>query len=265
VLRWASLRTQELTSPQLGLFASAAGGRDQAPPPLPDATPWTAEEALQRERETLGFFITGHPLDRYESDLQRFTNVTVGTLRTRGPQLPAAPSRPGRADGRPRVRLGGVIHTVRLRNSKKGDRYATFLLEDREGVVEVIAWPDTYRRHEEVVAGGTPVVVTGGLDLADDRCQVIAEEIARLDAARAEAIKQVHVKVPLAHVGREDLERLRSVLAEHPGPCSAFLHLMRADATETILALPDTIRVAASSAVLDAVERVLGAGMLSFR
>src|SRR4029453_15759340 len=156
-------------------------------------------------------------------------------------------------------------HTVRLRNSKKGDRYATFLLEDKEGVVEVIAWPDTYRRHEEVVTGGTPVVVSGGLAPAADACQGIADEIARLDAARAEAVKQVHVKVPLAHVGREDLERLRTVLAEHPGPCSAFLHLMRADATETILALPDTIRVAASSAVLDAVERVLGAGMLSFR
>ncbi len=265
VLRWASLRTQERTSPQLGLFAGGTGAGELAPPALPDVAAWTAHEELQRERETLGFFITGHPLDRYENDLRRFTNVTVGTLRTRGPQLPAAPARPGRAEGRPRVRLGGVIHTVRLRNSKKGDRYATFVLEDREGVVEVIAWPDTYRRHEGVVAGGTPVVVTGGLDLADDRCQIVAEEIACLDAARAEAIRQVHVKVALDHVGREDLERLRSVLAEHPGPCEAFLHLMRPDAPETILALPDTIRVAASAEVLDAVERVLGAGMLSFR
>jgi DNA polymerase-3 subunit alpha len=158
-----------------------------------------------------------------------------------------------------------VIHTVRLRNSKKGDRYATFVLEDREGVVEVIAWPDTYRRHEDVVAAGAPVVVAGGLDLDDDRCQIIADEITRLDAARAEAIRQVHVRVPLGAVGREELERLRAVLAEHPGPCPAFLHLLRPDATETILALPDTIRVAASSEVLDAVERVLGAGMLSFR
>ena len=91
------------------------------------------------------------------------------------------------------------------------------------------------------------------------------EQIARLDAARAEAIKQVHVRVPLEHVGREDLERLRGVLTQHPGPCAAFLHLLKPDATETILALPDTIRVAASAEVLDAVERLLGAGVLSFR
>jgi DNA polymerase-3 subunit alpha len=265
VLRWASLRAEERDSPQMGLFAGASAAGIASPPALPATAAWSAEEELRRERETLGFFITGHPLDRYEHDLRRFTNVTVGTLRTRGPQLPAMPSRPGRSESRPRVRLGGVIHTVRLRNSKKGDRYATFLLEGKDGVVEVIAWPDTYRRHEEIVVAGSPVVVTGGLDLAADRCQIIAEEVVPLDAARAEAIKQVHVHVPLQHVGREDLERLKSVLAEHPGPCDAFLHLMRADATETILALPKTIRVAANADVLDAVEQVLGAGVLSFR
>ncbi|HJW70900.1 MAG TPA: DNA polymerase III subunit alpha, partial [Candidatus Binatia bacterium] len=265
VLRWAGLRTQERTSSQLGLFAGGAGAATLPPPPLPPIPAWTPKEELQHERETLGFFITGHPLDRYEKDLRSFTNVTVATLRTHGPKLPPAPARGGRPDGRPRVRLGGVIHTVRLRNSKKGDRYATFLLEDREGVVEVIAWPDTYRRHESVVVGGAPVVVSGGLDLADDRCQIIADEIASLDAARAEAIRQVHVQVPLEHVGREGLQRLRDVLAEHPGPCQAFLHLLRPDTSETILALPESIRVAASAEVLDAVERVLGAGMLSFR
>src|SRR5262245_510632 len=162
-LRWAGARSQERSSSQLGLFAGSAGLPDTPPPAPPDVEPWTPHDELARERETLGFFITGHPLDRYEADLRRFTNITVGTLRTKGPELPAAPSRPGRPEGRPRVRLGGVIHTVRLRNSKKGERYATFVLEDKEGVVEVIAWPDTYRRHEEVIEGGAPVVVSGGL------------------------------------------------------------------------------------------------------
>jgi DNA polymerase III subunit alpha len=264
-LRWAGVRSQERSSSQLGLFAGGAGLPDTPPPVPPDVEPWTPHDELARERETLGFFITGHPLDRYEADLRRFTNITVGTLRTKGPELPAAPSRPGRPEGRPRVRLGGVIHTVRLRNSKKGERYATFVLEDKEGVVEVIAWPDTYRRHEEVIEAGAPVVVSGGLDLSADRCQVIADEIARLEAARAEAVRQVHVRVPLESVGREGLARLRDVLADHPGPCQAFLHLLRTDATVTILALPESIRVAASAEVLDAVERMLGAGMLSFR
>ena len=75
----------------------------------------------------------------------------------------------------------------------------------------------------------------------------------------------MHVRVPLESVGREGLARLRDVLADHPGPCQAFLHLLRTDATVTTLALPESIRVAASAEILDAVERMLGAGMLSFR
>src|SRR5262249_7255040 len=113
--------------------------------------------------------------------------------------------------------------------------------------------------------GGSPVVVTGGLDLSADRCQVIAEEIAHLEAARAEAVRQGHGRGPLGGGGRGGLERPRDVLADHPGPCQAFLHLLRPDAPVTILALPESIRVAASAEVLDAVERMLGAGMLSFR
>jgi DNA polymerase-3 subunit alpha len=158
-----------------------------------------------------------------------------------------------------------VIHTLRLKNSKKGDRYATFMLEDKEGVVEVIAWPDTYRRHEEVVQGGAPVVVAGALELSEERCQVIAEEIMPLARAHAEAIRQVHVRVPLAGLQRDALATLREIFAAHPGPCDAFLHLMRADDAETVLALPSTLRVAASDQIVNAVERVLGAGVTYFR
>ena len=159
----------------------------------------------------------------------------------------------------------GVIHNVKLRNSKKGDRYATFVLEDKEGGVEVIAWPDTYQRHERFIQGGTPVVVSGALDISPERCQVIADELVALAAARAEAIRQAHVRVPLQRMGRDGLQELRDILSRHPGPCDAFLHLVRGDETETILALPGSIRVAASEEIVDAVERVLGAGAMSFR
>src|SRR5262249_46122825 len=201
VMRWAANREEERLSQQIGLFAAGAGAA--APPPLAAVSSWSGEEELRAERETLGFFITGHPLDRYEQDLRKFTNATTGTLRTRGRELPPGDGqRNGRPDTRPRVRLGGVIHTLKLKNSKKGDRYATFTLEDKEGVVEVIAWPDTYRRHEEVLQGGAPVVVAGALDVSDDRCQVIAEEVTPLARAHAEAIRQVHVRIPRAGLAR---------------------------------------------------------------
>jgi DNA polymerase-3 subunit alpha len=262
VMRWAASRAEERSTSQMGLFGSVQGF--DAPPPLTPAPPWPADEELRAEREAVGFFITGHPLDRYAQDLRRFTNVTIGSLRTRGPELPPGPERHGRPDPRPRVRVGGVIHTVRLRNSKKGDRYATFALEDKEGVVEVVVWPDTYRRHEGIVRGGEPVVVTGALEISAERCQIIAEEITPLAEARADSISQVHLRVEM-DVGRDLLATLREVLARHPGPCDAFLHVVRDDHSETILALPETLRVAADDRIVNAVEEILGSGVLSFR
>jgi DNA polymerase-3 subunit alpha len=73
------------------------------------------------------------------------------------------------------------------------------------------------------------------------------------------------VNVVLDRVGRDGLERLRQTLTGFPGGCEAFLHLIRPDGSETILAVPSTIRVAASDEVVEAVERVVGSGMLSFR
>jgi DNA polymerase-3 subunit alpha len=265
VLRWAGQRAEERASAQIGLF-SAAGAPDPPPPRLPEVAPWKPEDELAREREAIGLFVSGHPLDRYADDLRRFTNVTTGTLRTRGVELPPAQhaERAGRPDLRPRVRLGGVIHTIKLRNSKRGERYATFRLEDKEGVVEVIVWPDAYRRHETILQGGAPVVIAGALDVSAERCQVIADEVVPLAAARAEAIRQAHVRVPAA-AGRDVLERLKHVLAAHPGPCEAFLHLVRPDDSVAVLALPAAMRVAASDDIVNAVETVLGAGVISFR
>jgi DNA polymerase-3 subunit alpha len=264
VMQWAANRAEEAATSQIGLFAAV--GQPEPPPRLPEVAPGAAEEELRGEREAIGFFITGHPLDRWEHDLRKFTNATTATLRTRGASLPpGGGERNGRPDTRPRVRLGGVIHGLKLKNSKKGDRYATFVLEDKVGVVEVIAWPDTYRQHEAVLHGGEPVVVGGALEISEERCQVIADDVQALVNARAQAIKQVHVRVPLAGAGREGLTQLKGVLAAHPGPCDAFLHLERDDATETVLALPSTLRVAASDQIMNAVEEVLGAGTLYFR
>ncbi len=264
VMRWAASRAEERTAPQLGLFS--AGDLSDAPPPLPPVAPWAAEQELTAEREAIGFFITGHPLDRFEQDLRKFTNATTGTLRTRGAELPpGSGERHGRPDSRPRVRLGGVIHGLKLKNSKKGDRYATFILEDREGGVDVIAWPDTYRKHETVLRGGEAVVIAGALEVSEERCQVIADEVILLVQARDDAIRQVHVQVPLRRAGRGGLEQLKAVLAAHPGGCDAFLHLVRDDESETVLALPDSLRVAASDQIVNAVESLLGAGVLTFR
>lgn len=261
-MKWATQRVEEKASPQMGLFAAAGKAAETPPPPLPLIDPWASDDELNYERETIGFFTSGHPLDRYEHDLRKFTTGTTVSVRNRRTERTVV-DRNGR-EVRPKVKLGGVIHTVKLRNSKKGDRYATFALEDREGIIEVIVWPEPYRRLETQIRNGAVVVVGGGLDIGDDRCQVIADEMVPLADARADAIRQAHVTVP-PDFGSDGLRRLHEVLTAHPGPCETFLHLLGRDQTETILALPPTIKIAASDAVVRAVETMLGSGMVAFR
>jgi DNA polymerase-3 subunit alpha len=250
VLRWAGVRDAERDAAQIGLFAAGAG-YDAPPPRLPQVAEWSDKERLRAERDSLGFFITGHPLDPFEASLRRFTTVTSGTLRSK--------------QHREKVKVGGVVHTLKLKNNKKGDRYATFVLEDKEGIVEVILWPEAYRRAEAIVHGDDPVCVSGTLDVDDDRVQIIADEIGLLAAAREEAVRQVHVRLPVDGLDEDALRRLRGTLAEHQGECQTYLHLIRAEHSETIIALPEELKVRPSEEMMEVVERLFGTGVVHFQ
>jgi len=163
------------------------------------------------------------------------------------------------------VRLAGVIHSLKLKNNKKGDRYVTLALEDKEGVVEVIGWPETYRRCETAIHSGEPVYVVGSLDLDEERCQVIAEEVTLLESVAGEEVRQAYIQVPTDVITKEDLQALRRVLVEYPGNCRAFLRLLRPDQSETVIALPTDLSVAPTPGMVQAVEGIFGGGVMSFR
>lgn len=246
LLRWAGGRDAARDPSQIGLFAPGAG--HEAPPPaLPDVPEWPEKDRLRAEREALGFFITGHPLDKFAAGLRTFTTATTATLRNR--------------QHRERVKVGGVVHNLKLKNNRKGDRYATFTLEDKEGGVDVIVWPEAYRRTEEILNGDEAVCVGGALDADEERVQIIADELVLLAAAREEAARQFHLRFLMEQVDERRLQQVRGTLAEHPGDCEAFLHLIRPDHSETIIALPDNLRVRPSEEMLEAIERLFGASV----
>jgi len=252
ICQWASVSRKPEDTSQMGLFAPGAIKTTRAPAPTPPEVPeWDSTELLAWERDTIGFFITGHPLDKYEKDLRRFTDAATGDVRNRNHQ--------------DKVRVGGVIHSLKLKNNKKGKRYATFNLEDRVGVIEVIAWPETFTKYEAVMESGVPVVVAGSVDIRDDRCQLIADEIAPLTEAREKSVRQVHIALRAEHVDRDQLVTLRATLAAHSGGCSAFLHLLLEDLTETVIALPPDFKVAPSEQMIADVEGLFGRGVTTFQ
>lgn len=225
----------------------------------PEVEEWSAQELLGFEKESLGFYITGHPLDKYEKEMRRVCSGTVATLKEKA------------ANGE--VKVGGVVTALRLRNTKKGERYASFQLEDRTGFVEVIVWPDLYRRCMETLVVDDPIVVQGRLEVGEERVQVIANGVTPIAQASREARSkrkaevdsragknglEVHLFVRGSEVTSEELRQLYDTLLAHPGPCPVYLHLLMPEEGETVIELPDHLRVASGRALWEAVEGLFG-------
>jgi len=222
----------------------------------PQVTEWSAQELLAYEKEALGFYITGHPLDKFERALSKITSGTIAVLKEK--------AQAGE------VKAGGVVSALKLRNTKKGDRYANFNLEDKTGFVEVIVWPDTYKKSADLLGADDPIFVKGRLEVGEERMQIIANEITPLaDAAKKNAHangngkangngEKVHLYVREAEVSADELVRLRDTLLDYPGPATVYLHLLAAADDETVIELPEQVRIASSAELTDAVERLFG-------
>jgi DNA polymerase-3 subunit alpha len=126
-----------------------------------------------------------------------------------------------------KVTLAGVIQGLRPKNTRKGDRYASFYFEDLHGHVEVIAWPDIYRKHEELFFGGDPLCLNGRLDVTEERCQIIAENIVKLDDARARTVREVQIRIREDDVSEAEMRHLARTLEHHRGEIPAYLHVIR--------------------------------------
>ena len=268
-MAWAARVAADREAGQMGLFADASGP-SQPEPPLPEVSDWDVASRLRAEHEVVGFYISGHPLDRYADDLRLLSVVPVSELDARSDQES--------------VRIAGVTNTVRLKNSRRGDRYATFNVEDLEGVVEVIAWPEVYRQCEAAIVGHDPVFVSGKLELGEARRtrqptvdeddddtghaatpvgikpQIIADEIVPLVEARRRIARTVDLRVHTDRFDPDAMPKLKRTLERFPGNCQPVLRLVRPGESETTIDLPEHLRVDPSDGFLREMESLLGPG-----
>ncbi|MBI2988426.1 MAG: DNA polymerase III subunit alpha [Deltaproteobacteria bacterium] len=249
-------------SNQIDIFDALGGGisngSEKNGDHYPQAEEWSAQQLLAFEKESLGFYITGHPLDKYEASLKKLTSGAIANIR----EKPAAGE----------VKVGGVVTALKLRNTKKGDRYASFQLEDRTGFVEVIVWPDVYRRCMETLVLDDPIVVQGRLEVGEERVQIIANDVtpiaqvssrtlpgsSRPQPGGAQNGDRIHFYLRGQEITSEELGQLHDTLLKHPGRCTVFLHLSMPGKSETIIELPVHLKVARTPELLQTVESLFG-------
>jgi DNA polymerase-3 subunit alpha len=244
--------------------SQAGGGRR----PLPSAAPWSDTERLAFEKETLGLYWSGHPVDRYADDLAAFGARSTS-------DLAEAPVSGGRGDAwgpggpkpiEPDLAIGGIIATVRQLKTRKGDRMAVFTVEDSAGGVEVIAFPDAFQRAASLIEIGTLVLVRGKLERDDETTRVIAAEIVPLDAVRERLAREVAIRVKLP-ADRGLFEALGEVFSRHRGDRRISFEIELPSDSHRLRVKADVshIRVRPSSSLIAEVEQIVGAGAVSLR
>ena len=212
-------------SGQFALFATKAAPEPPATEGRAAAPLWSRTERLSAEKEALGFYITGHPLDAYAAEIGLFANVTSSRI---------AAMKSGSE-----VKIGGIIAAIKEKTTRRGDKMAVLTLEDLEGIVEVLVFPETYREMREVLSTQAPVLLIGRLDSDETSSKVIAEEICRMENVRERLAKSVHIQVRLDRMTAPDIADLRRTLAKHSGEKRGYLHLVREGDYEAVVALPE--------------------------
>ena len=232
----------------LGMLGGAEPGAPRAPERLPDVADWPEGERLAYEKESLGFFITGHPLERYKAELAQWANATVGTLG----QL-----------GEKEATIGGIVTGLRLLKTKKGDRMATFVLEDLEGGVEVLVFPEAYKKAAARLADDVIVLVKGRAEALDEgRFRLLASDVMPLETAKLSEARYVTIRVPVGSWDKTKGERLRDILGSHKGDCPVTLEMVRPGSFAVAVAPSAYFRVRPDEVLRTEVEGLLGPGSL---
>jgi DNA polymerase-3 subunit alpha len=255
--------TQDRLSGQTSLFGLFDAGPTKvertSASAFPAIAPWDLRELLQREKNALGFYVSGHPLDRYKTELSRFGNANTSSLANG-------------ADGA-EIRIGGTVEGLRERPTKTGGKIAFFALEDAHGRVEVIVRDRELEGARDVLASGEPVFIEAKLRFERDENgdedkaaepKLVLTTAKILANALREKTKSVRVKIPVERVDAKKLRALRDALRAAPGPCPVSLELSSEE--RWTVSVPDLdLRVEPSEALMATVERLFGEKIVELR
>jgi DNA polymerase-3 subunit alpha len=164
------------------LFASEGGKVDRVAPLLPEVAEWTVSERLTNEKEVLGFYVSGHPLEAHRDSLECFTSAVAASLQT-------AP------DGR-EVTVGGVVSRIKTMLDKKGNSMAFVTIEDFTGSIELLMFSDCYEKHRALIVVDKIVLVTGRVSTREEEVpKVVAGEVVALESWTERFACQLVIKI----------------------------------------------------------------------
>ena len=200
------------------------------------------ETKLAWEKELLGIYISGHPLEKYRKRISRYAAHSIKDLS-------------GMRDEE-KIRIVGIISSLTSRNDRKGKRMGFFTLEDLDSQIEVLVFSSLYEKRTSYIEEGKLVLIKGKLDTASDPPKVIAEEIILFSKIK-DIAHNLHIDVKQEELKEENLLRLKELLSSHKGKHALYLHLNLSQ-DEKIIIRSKTMKMGFSDSLISEVENLIG-------
>ena len=185
---------------------------------LPDTPDWDEHTRLAAEKEILGFFITGHPLDKYREKLEDLCALSTA-------ELGAMKSSTGKDES---LSTAGIITNLRVLKSKRGEFYAQGSLEDLAGSIEMLVFPEAYRKLQEKVKMEVPVLVRGGVRIEEGaNPKLTVNDIVSLEEVKVPLPKSLRIRIPLEKASEHTVDELHLLFSQRKGGAKVLFDVER--------------------------------------
>jgi DNA polymerase-3 subunit alpha len=232
------------------LFGDSLEDGPAVPVRLPDAPAWPESQQLAYEKEALGLYMSGHPLERFADEMKTFGARRVGELVA------------SEAD----LWVGGIVSGLRPLKTKKGDRMAVFMLDDVAGAVEVVVFPETFGKHGSLIEADAMLLVRGKFEKDDESARLVATELMPMAALKERTTREVAIHLSVPMHGRPVFEALAELLSRHRGDRRVYLELEVPGPQTPLRVRADVAqRVRPSERLVNEVEQLCGAGTVELR
>ncbi|HTR80519.1 MAG TPA: DNA polymerase III subunit alpha [Bacteroidota bacterium] len=212
-------------------------------PSMPAVPMWPESEKLSNEKGVLGFYVSGHPLLKYESEINSFATLHLGDVE-------------GVKNGV--VRAGGIIASVKKKIDKNNRTMAFITLEDFTGKAECVVFSSLYKKHEELIVPESMVFVEGNGEVSGDVIKIVATDIVAMDKVREKFAKRVFILVNADEVDAGKLSSLRQLIEKNKGNCNCYFNVIGSEFKGQQMFVSRRYSVSPSDQFMDAVKTIMG-------
>jgi DNA polymerase-3 subunit alpha len=221
---------------------------EESPFEAKDIDEWEDGEKLRREKESLGFYITGHPLDKFADVIEQFATTTTQNLAS--------------STDKSVVKLAGLINSMRIKRTRKGEKMAVINVEDKHGFTEVIVFPDVFAQCASLINDDRPLLITGETEAGDNVVKIRAQEIVALETVKQKTIKSIIIPVSQEGLSRSCLMKLRDLIFRYPGECRLTFRINLHGNKEATVVAHNRYSVIPEENLIREIESLVGAKVI---